>query len=78
MAKTIGKCFICHRDIYQHELAPNAETGESQKAYYYKNWPNDGLLCTDHPGVKEEYQAALQKEEQILRKQLRKKYPGNQ
>jgi hypothetical protein len=66
----VGQCFMCKKDIYRHDLAPNETTGEPKKAVYFKGWPGSGLLCLEHPGVQEEYDKALKDAEKNPSKRI--------
>jgi len=53
--ETIGKCFMCKKEITRHDIS-HVEDGEDHPvAAYHATWPGDGVLCTEHPGVREAY-----------------------
>ena len=59
----IGKCFICKKEITRHDISRTEEGQECPAARFYKKWPGDGVLCTEHPGVDAQYAQALAWEE---------------
>jgi hypothetical protein len=60
MAKDIiGKCFICKKEITRHDVSFIEEGQEHPVARFFEKWPGDGVLCTEHPGVIEQYEHAL-------------------
>lgn len=57
-AKIIGKCYICKKEVTQHDLT-YVEEGEKYPAVLsLPSWPGDGFLCAEHPGVLEDYKDA--------------------
>ena len=49
--KVIGKCHICKKEVTEHDITFVAEGQFSPVARYCADWPGDGVLCYDHPGV---------------------------
>lgn len=61
MAKEIvGKCFICKKEITRHDISHIEEGHDDPAAKYFKGWPGDGVLCTKHVGVVEEYDKEIE------------------
>lgn len=56
----IGKCFICKKELSKHDISHIDENTGIPKAQYRVDWPGDGLLCTEHPGVLTEYTKLLE------------------
>jgi len=69
--KVIGKCFLCKKEITQHDISHKEEGQEYPGALYYEKWPGDKVMCSEHPGVIEQYTHALEEANGKLRKASR-------
>ena len=58
--EVIGKCYICKKELTRHDISHKEEGHEHPAARYYKDWPGDGVVCTEHPGVIAEYASLLE------------------
>ena len=56
----IGKCYICKRELTRHDISHKDEGQERPVAHFYRDWPGDGVACTEQPGVAAEYDSLLE------------------
>lgn len=49
--KVIGKCYICGKEITEHDLNHKEEGQEYPLALCDNRWPGDHICCAVHPGV---------------------------
>ena len=59
MADVIGKCYICKKDVTEHEVKQLA-------VLYCGRWPGDHLCCAEHPGVTDDYERELEKAKKVV------------
>jgi hypothetical protein len=55
----IGKCYLCKKEITRHDISHTEDGQDDPVARYHKQWPGDGVVCTEHPGVRAEYDSML-------------------
>jgi hypothetical protein len=53
-----GKCFICKKEIKEHDLTHKEEGQKYPAALRMVIWPGEGILCTEHPGVIDDWEEA--------------------
>jgi len=61
MKEIVGKCFICKKKISRHDISYIEKDKEYPAACYYAKWPGDGVACTSHAGIIDQYVQELKK-----------------
>lgn len=60
MSDVIGKCFICKKDVTEHDVA------QLNMVRYCELWPGDHFCCAEHPGVEDDYARLLAKSGKVV------------
>jgi hypothetical protein len=53
--KTIGKCFICKKEVTKHDVTFIDEGEKYPDVLYHDKLPGDHFVCAVHPGAIELY-----------------------